>query len=126
MIRFIGLDAVYMMLNFPIAIQQLVIAIWLNVKGLLLICISAKKRTKFSSLFCALMISQEKLMADSDLLSSQGAYLRLEDEAIQVTKSAAMMMIATVMQALLPKWWPSGSIASVVQSVIVASEEIMR
>ncbi|MGM0851014.1 MAG: DUF4386 domain-containing protein [Bacillota bacterium] len=33
MIRFIGLDETYMMLNFPIAIQQLVLAIWLIVKG---------------------------------------------------------------------------------------------
>ncbi|MFD1738640.1 DUF4386 domain-containing protein [Bacillus salitolerans] len=33
MIRFIGLDATYMMLNIPIAIQQLVLAIWLIVKG---------------------------------------------------------------------------------------------
>lgn len=33
MIRFIGLDAAYMMLNIPIAIQQLVLAIWLIVKG---------------------------------------------------------------------------------------------
>lgn len=33
MIRFIGLDAVYMMLNMPIALQQLVLAIWLIVKG---------------------------------------------------------------------------------------------
>lgn len=33
MIRFIGLDATYMMLNVPIALQQLVLAIWLIVKG---------------------------------------------------------------------------------------------
>lgn len=33
MIRFIGLDATYMMLNMPIAFQQLVLAIWLIVKG---------------------------------------------------------------------------------------------
>ncbi|MFK7694357.1 DUF4386 domain-containing protein [Paenibacillus sp. HJGM_3] len=33
MIRFIGLDATYMMLNIPIAFQQLVLAIWLIVKG---------------------------------------------------------------------------------------------
>jgi hypothetical protein len=33
MIRFIGLDAIYMMLNIPIAFQQLVLAIWLIVKG---------------------------------------------------------------------------------------------
>ncbi|WP_289355614.1 DUF4386 domain-containing protein [Paenibacillus sp. S-12] len=33
MIRVIGLDAAYMMLNIPIAIQQLVLAIWLIVKG---------------------------------------------------------------------------------------------
>lgn len=33
MIRFIGLDATYMMLNIPIAFQQLVLAIWLVVKG---------------------------------------------------------------------------------------------
>ncbi|WP_244965789.1 hypothetical protein [Paenibacillus alvei] len=33
MIRFIGLDAAYMMLNIPIAIQQLVLAIWLIVNG---------------------------------------------------------------------------------------------
>ncbi|WP_221563388.1 DUF4386 domain-containing protein [Alkalihalobacillus sp. TS-13] len=32
MIRFIGLDATYMMLNIPIAFQQLVLAIWLIVK----------------------------------------------------------------------------------------------
>ena len=50
------------------------------------------------------MVNRERIivMPDSDLLSSQAAYLRLEDEAIQVTESAAMMMIATVMQALLP------------------------
>lgn len=33
MIRFIGLDATYMMLNFPIAFHQLVLAIWLIIKG---------------------------------------------------------------------------------------------
>jgi len=33
MIRFIGLDATYMMLNMPIAFQQLVLAIWLIFKG---------------------------------------------------------------------------------------------
>lgn len=33
MIRFIGLDAAYMMLNIPIAFQQLVLAIWLIMKG---------------------------------------------------------------------------------------------
>ncbi|AWX56546.1 DUF4386 domain-containing protein [Brevibacillus brevis] len=33
MIRFIGLDTVYMMLNIPIAFQQLVLAIWLIMKG---------------------------------------------------------------------------------------------
>lgn len=33
MIRFIDLDSTYMMLNFPIAIQQLVLAIWLIIKG---------------------------------------------------------------------------------------------
>jgi len=33
MIRFIGLDASYMTLNVPIAIQQLVLAIWLILKG---------------------------------------------------------------------------------------------
>lgn len=33
MIRFIGLDATYMMLNIPITFQQLVLAIWLIVKG---------------------------------------------------------------------------------------------
>lgn len=33
MIRFIGLDATYMMLNIPIASQQLVLAIWLIIKG---------------------------------------------------------------------------------------------
>nr|WP_235442439.1 MULTISPECIES: DUF4386 domain-containing protein [Bacillales] len=33
MIRFIGLDATYMMLNIPIAFQQLVLAIWLIMKG---------------------------------------------------------------------------------------------
>ncbi|WP_028612685.1 DUF4386 family protein [Paenibacillus harenae] len=33
MIRFIGLDAAYMMLNIPIAFQQLVLAKWLIVKG---------------------------------------------------------------------------------------------
>ena len=33
MIRFIGLDATYMMLNIPIAFQQLVLAIWLIVQG---------------------------------------------------------------------------------------------
>lgn len=33
MIRFIGLDAAYMMLNMPIAFQQLVLAIWLIIKG---------------------------------------------------------------------------------------------
>jgi Domain of unknown function (DUF4386) len=33
MIRFIGLDETYMMLNSPIAIQQLVLALWLIVKG---------------------------------------------------------------------------------------------
>ncbi|ASJ54010.1 hypothetical protein BP422_10935 [Brevibacillus formosus] len=34
MIRFIGLDATYMVLNIPIASQQLVLAIWLMMKGL--------------------------------------------------------------------------------------------
>ncbi|MBD2868562.1 DUF4386 domain-containing protein [Paenibacillus arenilitoris] len=34
MMRFIGLDAAYMMLNIPIAVQQLVLAIWLIMKGL--------------------------------------------------------------------------------------------
>jgi len=33
MVRFIGLDATYMMLNIPIAFQQLVLAIWLILKG---------------------------------------------------------------------------------------------
>ncbi|MBE1444817.1 DUF4386 domain-containing protein [Paenibacillus sp. OAS669] len=33
MIRFISLDATYMMLNIPIAFQQLVLAIWLIIKG---------------------------------------------------------------------------------------------
>ncbi|MGG4498337.1 DUF4386 domain-containing protein [Brevibacillus reuszeri] len=33
MIRFIGLDAAYMMLNLPIALQQLILAIWLIMKG---------------------------------------------------------------------------------------------
>jgi len=33
MIRFIGLDVTYMMLNIPIAFQQLVLAIWLIMKG---------------------------------------------------------------------------------------------
>ncbi|OUQ85632.1 hypothetical protein B5G50_25310 [Brevibacillus brevis] len=33
MIRFIGLDASYMLLNIPIAFQQLVLAIWLIMKG---------------------------------------------------------------------------------------------
>ncbi|KAA0564611.1 DUF4386 domain-containing protein [Bacillus sp. CH30_1T] len=33
MIHFIGLDTTYMMLNIPIAFQQLVLAIWLIVKG---------------------------------------------------------------------------------------------
>jgi uncharacterized membrane protein required for colicin V production len=33
MIRFIGLDATYMMLNMPIALQQLALALWLIVKG---------------------------------------------------------------------------------------------
>ncbi|RXZ80728.1 DUF4386 domain-containing protein [Paenibacillaceae bacterium] len=33
MIRFIGLDTAYMMLNVPIAVQQLVLAIWLILKG---------------------------------------------------------------------------------------------
>lgn len=33
MIRFIGLDANYMMLNIPIAFQQLVLAVWLIMKG---------------------------------------------------------------------------------------------
>ncbi|MED1783983.1 DUF4386 domain-containing protein [Brevibacillus fortis] len=33
MIRFIGLDATYMMLNIPIAFQQLILAIWLIIKG---------------------------------------------------------------------------------------------
>ncbi|MGE7826796.1 DUF4386 domain-containing protein [Paenibacillus sp. NPDC093718] len=33
MIHFIGLDAAYMMLNIPIAFHQLVLAIWLIIKG---------------------------------------------------------------------------------------------
>ncbi|MCG7407088.1 DUF4386 domain-containing protein [Paenibacillus sp. ACRRX] len=33
MIRFIGLDEAYMILNIPIAFQQLVLAIWLIIKG---------------------------------------------------------------------------------------------
>ncbi|MBW5467216.1 DUF4386 family protein [Brevibacillus formosus] len=33
MIRFIGLDATYMMLNIPIAFQQLILAIWLIIRG---------------------------------------------------------------------------------------------
>lgn len=33
MLRFIGLDATYMTLNVPIAIQQFVLAIWLLIKG---------------------------------------------------------------------------------------------
>lgn len=33
MIRYIGLDTTYMMLNIPIAIQQLVLAIWLIING---------------------------------------------------------------------------------------------
>jgi len=33
MMRFIGLDATYMTLNFPIALQQLVLAIWLIIIG---------------------------------------------------------------------------------------------
>ncbi|UED77674.1 DUF4386 domain-containing protein [Brevibacillus sp. DP1.3A] len=33
MVRFIGLDASYMLLNIPIAFQQLVLAIWLIMKG---------------------------------------------------------------------------------------------
>ena len=33
MIHFIGLDATYMMLNIPIAFHQLVLAIWLIIKG---------------------------------------------------------------------------------------------
>lgn len=33
MIRFIGLDATYMVLNVPIAVQQLILAIWLIMKG---------------------------------------------------------------------------------------------
>lgn len=33
MIRFIGLDAAYMMLNIPIALQEMVLAVWLIVKG---------------------------------------------------------------------------------------------
>ncbi|WP_308035999.1 DUF4386 family protein [Virgibacillus sp. AGTR] len=33
MIYFIGLDATYMILNIPIAFHQLVLAIWLIVKG---------------------------------------------------------------------------------------------
>lgn len=33
MIRFIGLDATYMLLNIPIASQQLVLAVWLILKG---------------------------------------------------------------------------------------------
>ncbi|MFD2170549.1 DUF4386 domain-containing protein [Tumebacillus lipolyticus] len=33
MIRYIGLDATYMMLNVPIAFQQLVLAIWLIIQG---------------------------------------------------------------------------------------------
>jgi hypothetical protein len=33
MIRFIGLDATYMILNIPIALHQLVLAIWLIIRG---------------------------------------------------------------------------------------------
>jgi len=33
MVRFIGLDATYMTLNIPIAVQQLVLSIWLILKG---------------------------------------------------------------------------------------------
>lgn len=33
MIRFIGLDSTYMMLNIPIAFQQLALAVWLIIKG---------------------------------------------------------------------------------------------
>ncbi len=33
MIRFIGLDATYMMLNIPIACQELILAIWLIIRG---------------------------------------------------------------------------------------------
>jgi Domain of unknown function (DUF4386) len=33
MVRFIGLDTTYMTLNFPIALQQFVLAIWLIIKG---------------------------------------------------------------------------------------------
>jgi len=33
MVRFIGLDTTYMILNMPIAFQQLVLAIWLIIKG---------------------------------------------------------------------------------------------
>jgi hypothetical protein len=33
MIRFIGLDAIYMMLNLPIALQQFILAIWLILIG---------------------------------------------------------------------------------------------
>jgi hypothetical protein len=33
MVRFIGLDAAYMFMNAPIALQQLALAVWLIFKG---------------------------------------------------------------------------------------------